>query len=102
MSGNYMKIIKIKESFDEVKNSIELALEEIKKQSPELYLHLKDSIKINEANNTFCYSTKVESINQPVTDECQHESDGQKYASEFPWTSENLNYKCKKCGEFYR
>lgn len=44
------------EAFEEVKESIDLALEEIKLKSPALYEHLKQSIIMDEKNNTFCYS----------------------------------------------
>lgn len=41
--------------FKEIKESIELALEEIKNKSPELYEHLKKSIVTNEKDKTFGY-----------------------------------------------
>lgn len=43
-------------AFKEVKQSLDSTLEEIKKQSPELYNHLKNSIKMDAEKNTFCYS----------------------------------------------
>lgn len=44
--------------FIEVKESIDQALEDIKKQDQELYEHLKRNLVIDEKNETFCYSTK--------------------------------------------
>ncbi len=44
-----------KEAFDEVKQSIDEALEQIKNQNPELYEHLKKSIVMNEDTKTFGY-----------------------------------------------
>jgi len=41
--------------FEEVKESIDSALEEIRKQSPELYEHLKKSLVMNEDKQTFGY-----------------------------------------------
>ncbi len=41
--------------FKEVKESIEQALEEIKKQDPKLYEHLKKNIIMDEEKQTFCY-----------------------------------------------
>lgn len=41
--------------FEEVKESINVALEEIKKQNPELYEHLKNTIIIDEQKQTFTY-----------------------------------------------
>lgn len=48
----------MKEAFDEVKASLEEALELIKKENLEMYNHLKDSIIMNEENYTFSYSPK--------------------------------------------
>ncbi len=44
--------------FEEVKNSINDALEEIKKQAPELYSYLKENILMDERNCTFMYKPK--------------------------------------------
>lgn len=41
--------------FEEVKESINVALEEIKKQCPELYDHLKKTIIMDEQEQTFKY-----------------------------------------------
>lgn len=41
------------ELFEEVKQSINEALEEIKKRSPELYEHLTKSIVMDEESKTF-------------------------------------------------
>lgn len=43
------------DTFDEVKQSIDKTLEEIKKHSPELYEHLKKSIIMDEKTKTFGY-----------------------------------------------
>lgn len=48
-------IISEKQAFDEVKKSIDLAMEEIRKCNPELYLHLCDTIKMNDDTYTFSY-----------------------------------------------
>ena len=42
-------------AFDMCREEIELALEELKINMPELWLHLKESIKIDENNKTFSY-----------------------------------------------
>ena len=46
------------ELFKEVKESIDQALEEIKKVNPELYEYLKQRIFMDEKNNTICYKSK--------------------------------------------
>lgn len=46
--------------FDDVKESIDEAIKEIEKQSPELAAHLRESIKMDEKNKTFCYEPKNE------------------------------------------
>lgn len=46
--------------FNEVKESINEAIKEIEKQNPELANHLRESIKMDEKNKTFCYETKNE------------------------------------------
>lgn len=46
------------DEFKEIKESIELALEEIKKQNPKLYQHLKDKIIMDEEKQTFCYDSE--------------------------------------------
>lgn len=43
--------------FKECKESIELALEEIKKQSPELYEFLKKNIIMDEKKETFSFKS---------------------------------------------
>lgn len=49
------------ESFKMVRESIDLALDEIKIENPMLYEHLKESLIMDEENDTFCYSPKTKS-----------------------------------------
>lgn len=37
-----------------------------------------------------------------VKEICDHESDGETYCKDFPKWDGVPNYRCKKCGEFYR
>lgn len=48
--------------FNEVKESINEAINEIEKHSPELAEHLRSNIKMDEKTQTFCYEKADEMV----------------------------------------
>lgn len=57
-----------KNSFQEVRDSINSALDEIKNKDYKLYLYLKNNIVMNEHEQTFCYTGKEVKINEVKDD----------------------------------
>ena len=61
-----------RDSFEEVKNSINEALEEIKKLHPDLYNHLKKTIIMNSDNYTFKYMPSRDDLNEWKRNDSPH------------------------------